>query len=254
MGSKTKLLMHLDNDIKDLVSGNTGSVLVGTTPFTFAAGKFGQGIYFSPATIAPKTMRVDTADCSSITGDFCFEFFLKFLAFGNASTNSNFFRFFLCNSAGATIGQIYASLWTDATGSSGYLTVSIQLGSGGISRGTMNNYPLTVGGDIHVAIERKNGVLSIYTNGVLGRRVDAGDVAGQPLAQIDLSGITAIDIGVSSTQTGQVVLDEVRLSDISIYGDAPFTPPSAPFVLGQRIASSAGKILLSGTKLITYPV
>lgn len=248
----TKLLMHLDNDIKDVVSGNTGSVLIGGTPFTFAAGKFGQGIHFSPAIIAPKAMRVDTADCSSITGDFCFEFFLKFLAFGTASTNGNYFTISLVDSVGAAIGVIYLFLWTDATGSSGYLTATLQVA--GLSRGTMNNYPLTVGGDIHVAIERKDGVLSLYTNGALGRRVGASDEAGQPVAQIDLSRLARLHIGTTSTQTGECVLDEIRLSEISVYGDAPFTPPSAPFMLGARIASSAGKILLSGTKLITYPV
>jgi len=245
----TKFLAHLDGNIKDVVSGSVGVVIDGP-PFSFAPGVFDQSIILTPDDPLSRTTRVTTVDCSSLTDDFCFEFFTKLLAFGSSGSTSNFFAFGFRGPSDNFLLSIAVWFYTGAGATWGKMTVIPQVGITSCEA----EHSLVVGENIHVAIERKEGVFSIYINGVLKQRIELANTELQPLAQVNLSSLSAIRISSSGTPSGQVVLDEIRLSDTSIYNEAGFTPPAAPFTIPvvplHVVATTGGKLLLSGTKLV----
>ena len=92
--------------------------------------------------------------------------------------------------------------------------------------GLSNTYTIEVGNWYHIAIQRKDGLVQFFLNGIKIYEIEQKD------------NINIFFINCSTNQAGYIRLDEVRVSNIARY-ISPFNPPTKPYT---DIISSANTL------------
>lgn len=210
-GVRTRLLMHLDGDIAD-VAGNPMIIASGVSymtnqKFGKKAATFTTGGYI----YVPKNPN------TTLFGDMTYEFIVTFpvnlpagieqIVFSN---QHGFFADFLSGFAAWNGGK---PCWLVSFSANNDKTKILTI-----------NAPWNDGLPHHFAACRKNGVFTVYLDGV-----PAGTVASSTPYE-GSSTVIGNYFAAPSYGLNKNCMQEVRLSDIARY-TAPFTPSATPFVL-----------------------
>lgn len=91
--------------------------------------------------------------------------------------------------------------------------------------GLSNTYSIENGSWYHIAIQRKNGFVQFFLNGVKIYEIEQTD------------NILTFFLNCNTNQAGYIRIDEVRVSDIARY-DNDFTPPTEPYTISTSSANT----------------
>lgn len=200
----TKLLYHFNNSFLDS-SGNNNTLPLGGS---FSNdGKFNQGFNLDNE----KNITIPT---SYVSGQFTIEFWLKFTSIDNALPTEDIL---FLGANGGTRLRI-------ATGNGGSnLNFNTQSGGSGFAIGDVNIYH-------HYAVTFDGLTYKIYKDGVFITQHNDATTYTAPT--------NFILAGNGFTPTGNVIIDEIRLSDSVIY-TTNFTPSNSEFTGGSSVAKLA---------------
>lgn len=238
---KTRVLCHFENNFND-ECGNPSNA--GTLNFATNVACFGSYALRGVGTASGLQGQVYPANLSDALGDYCIEAFVKMLA---AATSENF-SFYLKRAAGTNVFVIYF-LRTDNT-----VRIRFSYGNLSDSSNVLDTGYVTVSynTNVHLVIERHNGILTLYVNGTpIVSSVDGG--AGGELDNYDLHEVTRIDCMYAYNLN--FGLDDFRITADSVYR-GPFTPPTSqleiipdviPVTPKYLLTDSTGKVLTDST-------